>query len=224
KVGLPLLGRVQGFIASGSTVCVARSTAIARIRRASVLLQSPHSLWPSIEALILMKRKALDCTDTQNHYLYNNEVAALVTKGELDGEMGDAHMAMQARLMSQALRKLNRSLSAIEDSRISIVVFSRSYGDSTWWLKELEKITECWSSKGQKVAPVFYVVDLSEAGAAFACRESLKKDACLPGFVTLNRLSKEVVDARHQCLKCAMDLSMKHEYLPEDLQIASAKC
>ncbi|RYR26035.1 hypothetical protein Ahy_B02g060153 isoform B [Arachis hypogaea] len=149
-------------------------------------------------------------------------VAALVTKGELDGEMGDAHMAMQARLMSQALRKLNRSLSAIEDSRISIVVFSRSYGDSTWWLKELEKITECWSSKGQKVAPVFYVVDLSEAGAAFACRESLKKDACLPGFVTLNRLSKEVVDARHQCLKCAMDLSMKHEYLPEDLQVFSS--
>lgn len=32
-------------------------------------------------------------------------------KGELDGEMGDAHMAMQARLMSQALRKLSHSLS-----------------------------------------------------------------------------------------------------------------
>ncbi|XP_058758260.1 DNA repair protein recA homolog 3, mitochondrial-like isoform X1 [Vicia villosa] len=38
-------------------------------------------------------------------------VAALVPKGELDGEMGDAHMAMQARLMSQALRKLCHSLS-----------------------------------------------------------------------------------------------------------------
>ncbi|KAL1353183.1 hypothetical protein HN51_041945 [Arachis hypogaea] len=34
----------------------------------------------------------------------------------------------------------------------------------------------------------------------------------------LNRLPKEVVDARHQRLKRAMDLSMKHEYLPEDLQ------
>lgn len=32
-------------------------------------------------------------------------------KSELDGEMGDAHMAMQARLMSQALRKLSHSLS-----------------------------------------------------------------------------------------------------------------
>ncbi|MBA0637212.1 hypothetical protein Godav_024739 [Gossypium davidsonii] len=40
-----------------------------------------------------------------------DSVAALVPKGELDGEMGDAHMAMQARLMSQALRKICHSLS-----------------------------------------------------------------------------------------------------------------
>ncbi|GAB4837792.1 hypothetical protein Ancab_027315 [Ancistrocladus abbreviatus] len=40
-----------------------------------------------------------------------DSVAALVPKGELDGEMGDADMAMQARLMSQALRKLSHSLS-----------------------------------------------------------------------------------------------------------------
>uniref|UniRef100_A0A7N0TVI8 Bacterial recombinase A n=2 Tax=Kalanchoe fedtschenkoi TaxID=63787 RepID=A0A7N0TVI8_KALFE len=40
-----------------------------------------------------------------------DSVAALVPKGELEGEMGDAHMAMQARLMSQALRKLCHSLS-----------------------------------------------------------------------------------------------------------------
>ncbi|OAY81621.1 cytochrome b-c1 complex subunit 7-2-like isoform X2 [Ananas comosus] len=34
----------------------------------------------------------------------------------------------------------------------------------------------------------------------------------------LARLPREVVDARNQRLKRAMDLSMKHEYLPEDLQ------
>ena len=39
------------------------------------------------------------------------QVAALVPKTELDGEMGDAHVALQARLMSQALRKLSHSLS-----------------------------------------------------------------------------------------------------------------
>ncbi|ONK72439.1 uncharacterized protein A4U43_C04F19440 [Asparagus officinalis] len=40
-----------------------------------------------------------------------DSVAALVPKSELEGEMGDAHMALQARLMSQALRKLSHSLS-----------------------------------------------------------------------------------------------------------------
>ena len=39
-----------------------------------------------------------------------DSVAALVPKAELEGEMGDHHMALQARLMSQALRKLNASL------------------------------------------------------------------------------------------------------------------
>jgi len=34
----------------------------------------------------------------------------------------------------------------------------------------------------------------------------------------LNRLPREVVDARNQRLKRAMDLSMKHQYLPNDLQ------
>jgi recombination protein RecA len=38
-------------------------------------------------------------------------VAALVPKAELDGEMGDSHMGLQARLMSQALRKLTGTVS-----------------------------------------------------------------------------------------------------------------
>ncbi len=40
-----------------------------------------------------------------------DSVAALVPKAELDGEMGDSHMGLQARLMSQALRKLTGSVS-----------------------------------------------------------------------------------------------------------------
>ena len=39
-----------------------------------------------------------------------DSVAALVPKAELDGEMGDSHMGIQARLMSQALRKLTGSV------------------------------------------------------------------------------------------------------------------
>jgi recombination protein RecA len=40
-----------------------------------------------------------------------DSVAALVPKAELEGEMGDSHVGLQARLMSQALRKLTGSLS-----------------------------------------------------------------------------------------------------------------
>src|SRR3982751_6548870 len=40
-----------------------------------------------------------------------DSVAALVPKAELDGEMGDSHMGVQARLMSQALRKLTGTVS-----------------------------------------------------------------------------------------------------------------
>src|SRR6202044_992904 len=40
-----------------------------------------------------------------------DSVAALVPKAELEGEMGDSHMGLQARLMSQALRKLTGTIS-----------------------------------------------------------------------------------------------------------------
>ena len=47
-----------------------------------------------------------------------DSVAALVPRAELEGEMGDTHMGLQARLMSQALRKLT---SAINRSRTAVV-------------------------------------------------------------------------------------------------------
>ena len=40
-----------------------------------------------------------------------DSVAALVPKAEIDGEMGDSHVGLQARLMSQALRKLTAVIS-----------------------------------------------------------------------------------------------------------------
>ena len=39
-----------------------------------------------------------------------DSVAALVPKAEIDGEMGDSHVGLQARLMSQALRKLSGTI------------------------------------------------------------------------------------------------------------------
>ncbi|KAJ7975385.1 Resistance protein [Quillaja saponaria] len=53
-------------------------------------------------------------------------------------------------------------LKAIEESRVSIVVFSENYADSGWCLDELVTIIECMKSKGQWVHPVFYNVDPSD--------------------------------------------------------------
>ena len=59
-----------------------------------------------------------------------DSVAALVPKAEIDGEMGDHHIALQARLMSQALRKLagivsktNTTIIFINQIRIKVGVF-----------------------------------------------------------------------------------------------------
>ena len=49
-----------------------------------------------------------------------DSVAALVPKAELDGNMGDSHMGLQARLMSQALRKLTGTVSKSKTSVIFI--------------------------------------------------------------------------------------------------------
>lgn len=60
--------------------------------------------------------QALEITDTLVRsggidVVVVDSVAALVPKAELEGEMGDSHMGLQARLMSQALRKLTGSIS-----------------------------------------------------------------------------------------------------------------
>ena len=59
--------------------------------------------------------QALEITDTLVRsgaidVLVVDSVAALVPKAELEGEMGDSHMGLQARLMSQALRKLTSTI------------------------------------------------------------------------------------------------------------------
>src|SRR5207342_553407 len=49
-----------------------------------------------------------------------DSVAALVPRAEIEGEMGDTHVGLQARLMSQAMRKLSGSLSKFETTAIFI--------------------------------------------------------------------------------------------------------
>ena len=70
-----------------------------------LLLNQPDSGEQALEIADMMVRSAsLDV-------IVVDSVAALVPKAELEGEMGDAHVGLQARLMSQALRKLTASVS-----------------------------------------------------------------------------------------------------------------
>jgi recombination protein RecA len=48
-----------------------------------------------------------------------DSVAALVPKAEIEGEMGDSHVGLQARLMSQALRKITGAVARRKPQRFS---------------------------------------------------------------------------------------------------------
>ena len=91
-------------------------------------IDAEHALDPSyakkigvdIENLLISQpdagEQALEIADTLVRsgaidVLVVDSVAALVPKAELEGEMGDSHMGLQARLMSQALRKLTATIS-----------------------------------------------------------------------------------------------------------------
>jgi recombination protein RecA len=79
-----------------------------------------HKLGVNIDDLLISQpdagEQALEIADTLVRsgaidVLVIDSVAALVPRAELEGEMGDSHMGLQARLMSQALRKLTASIS-----------------------------------------------------------------------------------------------------------------
>lgn len=69
-----------------------------------------------------------------------DSVAALVPKAEIDGDMGDSHVGLQARLMSQALRKLTGVVSKFNCTVIFINQLRRESWshvwkprDNNWW-------------------------------------------------------------------------------------------
>jgi len=75
------------------------------VRTDDLLISQPDTGEQALEiAETLVRSGAIDV-------LVIDSVAALVPRAELEGEMGDAHMGVQARLMSQALRKLTGTIS-----------------------------------------------------------------------------------------------------------------
>src|SRR5207244_13304753 len=78
----------------------------------NLLISQPDTGEQALEiADILVRSGAIDV-------VIIDSVAALVPKAEIEGEMGDSHMGLQARLMSQALRKLT---GAISRSKTSVI-------------------------------------------------------------------------------------------------------
>jgi len=75
------------------------------VRVEDLLISQPDHGEQALEIVdTLVRSNAIDV-------LVVDSVAALVPRAEIEGEMGDAHMGLQARLMSQALRKLTATIS-----------------------------------------------------------------------------------------------------------------
>ncbi|MBH88940.1 MAG: recombinase RecA [Magnetovibrio sp.] len=129
--GLPR-GRVievYGPESSGKTTLALHAIAEAqKLGGTCAFVDAEHALDPvyaeklgvNIDELLLSQpdggEQALEITDTLVRsgavdVLVVDSVAALVPRAELEGEMGDHHVGLQARLMSQALRKLTGSVS-----------------------------------------------------------------------------------------------------------------
>jgi len=128
--GLPK-GRVveiYGPESSGKTTLTLEVIAqCQRMGGTAAFIDAEHALDPiyaeklgvNVEELLISQpdtgEQALEVTDIMVHsggvdVLVIDSVAALVPKAEIEGEMGDSHIGLQARLMSQALRKITGSV------------------------------------------------------------------------------------------------------------------
>src|SRR5664280_1808882 len=122
--GLPR-GRVveiYGPESSGKTTVALHAVANAQraggiaafIDADGLLVSQPDTGEQALEiADMLIRSGALDI-------IVIDSVAALVPRAEIEGEMGDSHVGLQARLMSQALRKLSGALSSSGTTAIFI--------------------------------------------------------------------------------------------------------
>jgi recombination protein RecA len=121
---------VYGPESSGKTTLALQVVAQAqKVGGVAAYIDAEHALDPEyaeklgvdIDDLLISQpdsgEQALDIAETlvrsaSIDVIVIDSVAALVPRAEIDGEMGDSHMGLQARLMSQALRKLTSSISS----------------------------------------------------------------------------------------------------------------
>ncbi|WP_419998412.1 recombinase RecA [Streptomyces boninensis] len=129
---------VYGPESSGKTTLTLHAVANAQKAGGSVaFIDAEHALDPEyakklgvdIDSLILSQpdngEQALEITDMLVRsgaldLIVIDSVAALVPRAEIEGEMGDSHVGLQARLMSQALRKITSALNQSKTTAIFI--------------------------------------------------------------------------------------------------------
>jgi len=139
-VGIPRsrTTEIYGPESSGKTTLALHIIAEAqRMGGIAAYVDAEHALDPlyssrlgvNLEELLISQpdtgEQALEIVDTLVRssaidVIVIDSVAALVPKAEIDGDMGDSHMGLQARLMSQALRKLTGNISRTKTSVIFI--------------------------------------------------------------------------------------------------------
>src|SRR6184192_2413165 len=129
---------IYGPEASGKTTLTLHAvSAVQKSGGTAAFIDAEHALdsaWAricgvNIDELLISQpdngEQALEITDTVVRsgavdLVVVDSVAALVPRAEIEGEMGDAHVGLQARLMSQALRKLTGSISKTKTTVIFI--------------------------------------------------------------------------------------------------------
>lgn len=91
---------------------------------------------------------------------------------------------------------------AIQDSTMSIIVFSRNYASSSWCLEELVEILECKRTRGHAVLPVFYDVEPTVV--------RYQKGSFAEAFKSHKKRYKDKVEGWKAALKKVADLSGYH--------------
>lgn len=106
------LGGAAAFVDAEHALDMAYANRIG-VKTDELLLSQPDTGEQALEIVeILVRSGGVDA-------VVIDSVAALVPRAEIEGDMGDAHMGLQARLMSQALRKLT----AITSKSMTTVIF-----------------------------------------------------------------------------------------------------
>lgn len=122
---------IYGPESSGKTTVALHAIAeVQKVGGVAAFIDAEHALDPAYAARLGVKvddllvsqpdtgEQALEIADALVHsgavdVIVVDSVAALVPRAEIEGDMGDAHVGLQARLMSQALRKLTGTISKV---------------------------------------------------------------------------------------------------------------